>query len=429
MMTDNAKQQRKARALSGAMAVLTVLAIIIVANMIAARHDLRVDTTSNQRFTLSEQSGKILEALTEPLHAYNFVRESDAGFEPVVDLLEQYGAAGRRFSFSNEDLDKSPQLARKFDVTSYQTIVLEYGDRFRKVTDPTEHAVTNAILRLTRDERQKVVYFTRGAGELDIDSFENDGLAFLKMALNDANYETRSINLMTVDTVPEDCDVLAVIRPVQAPVEEIPRMIREYVRDGGNLFIALEPDAPGRYRELLAGFGLDAEPEIVIDPKGYQNLYQPIVETFQDHEITEGFDYGLVFFEAGPVFAAESGPRDRIAMELGLTSADAWTETDFEALKTEVPENNPGTDRQGPIPIIALSFVRPENPDDPPANRVLAIGDADVTSNIFFQTFAAHAPFILNSFHWLADERDLIAIPPKKFLSQPLLLNNTQLAI
>lgn len=428
-MSDTAQKQRQIRALSGVFSIIVVLAIIVVVNLIAARHDFRFDTTSNKRFTLSEQSINILNSLEEPMHAYNYFRETDAAFETVTDLLDQYRGASRRFEYSNEDLDKSPQQARRFDVTSYQTIVLEYGDRYRKVTEPTEHAVTNAMLRLTRDEDQKIIYFTRGSGELDIESLENDGLAFLRMALEDANYETRSVNLLTVNAIPGDCDVLAVIRPTQDPVETIPQMIREYVVSGGNLFIALEPDAPGRYREMLAGLGLMAENEIVIDPNGYQNIYQPIVETFNDHEITDGFDYGLVFFEAAPILAATNGPMDRVSLELGLTAADTWTESDFERLKTEVPENDTDTDRQGPVPILALSVARPEDETMVPRSRVLAAGDADFASNIFFQTFAAHAPFLLNGFHWLANEQDLIAIPPKKFLSQPLLLKNSQLAI
>jgi len=55
------------------------------------------------------------------------------------------------------------------------------------------------------------------------------------------------------------------------------------------------------------------------------------------------------------------------------------------------------------------------------------IGDADFASNIFMQSFPMNGAFVWNIFHWLSEESDLIAIPPKDQLSQPMHLSQAQL--
>jgi len=427
-MAHDLDKQRRVIAFSGIFSAVLFTAILIVVNLIAAQHDFQQDLTSNKRFTLSEQTHKILDNLEQPVMAFCFLRESDQDYETIKNLLFQYRTASRNFEFRFVDLDREPILANKYGVTSYQTTVLEQGEKFRKIVESTEHAFTNTLLRLTKGDIQKKIYFTRGNGELDIESIESNGLAFLKMALNDVNYITQSINLMTVKTIPDDCAVLAIVGPSNDLTVETQEILEQYMQNGGRLFIALEPSSGSTYRELLTSFGIEAGTGIVLDPNGFQNILQPIVENFQTHEITATFEYGLVFHVASTMSASKKETPGWISADLGLTTEETWIEPDIESFKGDEPVFDPEKNEKKSLSILATAQSLAAE-DDAAIARVVAIGDADFTSNIFFQTFAAHQPFIMNAFHWLADEKDLIAIPPKEHLSQPLLLQDTQFMI
>ena len=68
--------------------VIVVLAILTGLNYIAGRQYKRWDLTSNQQFTLSEQTTKILKGLKEPL--------TMIGFDPPTDAAVARSPAGLR---------------------------------------------------------------------------------------------------------------------------------------------------------------------------------------------------------------------------------------------------------------------------------------------------------------------------------------------
>lgn len=427
----NGGKIRRSGLASSIMSITFVVIILIIINLIAVRHGSRFDVTSNKRFTLSPQTIQILESLKEPVHTYSFFRELDEDYEKIQDLLQLYQHASKSFFYQNVDADKNPTMAAKFDVTSYNTVVLQKGDSFRKVTEAGEHALTNSLIRLIQGETLRRVCFTTGNGEYDLDSMESDGLFMLKIALQNANYQVESINLMSMDANLEECDVLAVVSPAHDPVDAVIDRIRKFIDGGGRLFIALDPGAHGKYRELLAEYGIAVGENIIIDPKGFQNVLQPIVDNYPPHDITKGFSSGLVFHIAGSVSEAEPSNEAWSIYNLAMTSDQTYAKTDLDSLTTDSIDFDSEHDVSGPFSIAVAAeqadFSIHSETDDTSRSRIVAVGDADFISNVFLQTLAAHQPFILNIFHWLSDEKDLIAIPPRETISQPLMLQSSQL--
>jgi len=58
-------------------------------------------------------------------------------------------------------------LIRQYEIRNYNTIVVECGLKREKVEEFNESNLTNAILKVTR-EQEKVVYFLSGHGERSI---------------------------------------------------------------------------------------------------------------------------------------------------------------------------------------------------------------------------------------------------------------------
>ncbi len=427
----NIAGKKRTGLISGLISIIFFLAVLVLINLIAIRRSIQFDVTSNKRFTLAEQTEQILSNLETPVTAYSFYREFDDDFQTVEDLLNMYRNASPQFRYRFIDPDRDPGTARRFEVRTYDTLILEKNDSFLRVTEPTEQAVTNTLIRLIQGDTPRVVCFSTGHGELDINSTDSDGLYMLKIALNDSNYDVQSINLMAMDTDPGACDILAIVGPVYDPVQDVIDHIHDYIQSGGRMFIALEPGSYGVFGPLLDKYGIDATEQVVLDPKGFQNILQPIVETFPPHEITRGFTSGLVFHVAGTMSPAKPPDEDWLVQELALTSNQAYAKKDLESLMQGAMDFDPETDRAGPL-SIAVAAEKTQlgpayiNADDRSA-RIVATGDADFVTNAFLQTFMAHQPFIMNTFHWLADEQDLIAIPPRETVSQPLMLETPQI--
>ena len=67
---------------------LIVLAILVVMNFLANRYDKSFDTTSNKRFTLSDQTAKIAAELKQPVVISYWDQPSK--FTQARDLLDRY---------------------------------------------------------------------------------------------------------------------------------------------------------------------------------------------------------------------------------------------------------------------------------------------------------------------------------------------------
>ena len=58
---------------------LVVIAVVIVANVLADRHDKSFDATANKRYSLSDQTRSVLAKLDAPLQISVFAREQAPG--------------------------------------------------------------------------------------------------------------------------------------------------------------------------------------------------------------------------------------------------------------------------------------------------------------------------------------------------------------
>jgi len=102
MATEN--QKRTAAAQTG-LYVLVIAAILVVANLLAAKVYTRKDVTRTERFTLSLGSGRLLSTLKQPIQIDAYIKtglpQLDAFVGDLTDLLKEYERAGKgKFKFT-----------------------------------------------------------------------------------------------------------------------------------------------------------------------------------------------------------------------------------------------------------------------------------------------------------------------------------------
>src|SRR5947209_10442784 len=125
------------------------IAVVIAANVALYRHDLHFDVTREGRNTPPRQLTEVVEHLHTPLSLSYFYNAGDTNAIAVRDLIEI--AARNHLTFRAVDIDKEPGLARDVGVHSYNTAVLQAGDRkvlVENITDATR--LGYAALRVLR---------------------------------------------------------------------------------------------------------------------------------------------------------------------------------------------------------------------------------------------------------------------------------------
>ncbi len=92
------QQKRKAAAQTGVYLVV-IVAIAVVANVLSASVYTRIDKTKNERYTLSQGSGRLLQTLKEPVQVDAYVThglaQMDAFIRDLTDMLKEYERAGK----------------------------------------------------------------------------------------------------------------------------------------------------------------------------------------------------------------------------------------------------------------------------------------------------------------------------------------------
>jgi ABC-type uncharacterized transport system involved in gliding motility auxiliary subunit len=429
--------------------VAGVLGILGALNYIAFRRDKTWDLTKGRRYSLSDQTRKILQGLKEDVTIRYFQRGSAPDLQAGQEHMKSFEAASPRIKVQFVDPVKSPGQAQEYDVRGpWPILVVERGGKREKITNDSEQDLTNALIKVTR-EGKKTVCFASGEGERDIDDSGERGFSGLKSALGRSQYETLKVLLVREGKVPAACTVLVVAAPERDLLTQEIDAIRSYVRQGGKLLALLEPEmkiATPNLVALLKEWSLEAGRDVVVDVSGMGQLFgtgpiTPIVAEYPFHEITKDFRVMTAFHTARSLEAGKNPVDGVTAQNLLETSAASWGETDL-TLKEPI-EMNEGKDRKGPVPLGAVATIRasPAPSPSPAASaspgaeapapektidgRVAAFGDADFASNQLL-SFQGNQDFVLNTVAWLAEDPDLISIRPKEPDDQRMFLTAQQ---
>ena len=422
--------------------VLVVLGLLGAANYLVNRHTKRFDLTKDQRYSLSDQTRKVMAGLKDDVKITYFQRQRDMA--RGQDRLKEYQALSPRLKVDFVDPVQSPAKAQAYDVRGpWPILVVEKGDKRERVSNDGEQDITNALVKVTR-EGKKTVCLLEGEGERSGEDSGERGFSGVKSSLTKSLYEVKSVLLMREKTVPPDCTVVLVGGPEKDLLPETTAAIRDFVKKGGKAFVMVEAELKDHYPNLVAllkDWNIEAGNDVVVDVSGMGQLLglselAPLAMDYPWHPITKDFRLSTVFGAARSVQAGKGTVEGVSAQDLVKTSAQSWAESDV-SLKGPIKFEE-GKDRMGPISLAAVATVKgpapaptptpspapspaPEEPKAP-EGRVVAVGDADFASNSLLGV-QGNQDFFLNAVAWLAEDADLISIRPKEPENQALFLS------
>jgi ABC-type uncharacterized transport system involved in gliding motility auxiliary subunit len=400
---------------------LAVLALLVVANFLGYRHHKRFDLTAEGLYSISEQTTKVVANLPKDVKVIYFDKDENKDF---ADLMREYKYAGSRFSYERIDPQQRPEMQRKYNVRKFGDIVIAAGDRHETISDPSEQAVTNAILKVTRDSL-KTICFAEGHGEKALSDKQSSGYSTVEQRLKDENYQLKTVLLAREQQVPAECAALVVAGPKQSITPPEAVMIGKYLDNGGKAMLMIDPETDPQLGDVLKSWNIQSTENIVLDVSGVGQMFQagpeyPLVFNYGGHSITKDFGVSMTVFPlARAIKVNEGGSGGANTTSLLTTSEQSFSKekiTPGQEIKYEA-----GKDQKGPITIGAASSKNTNGKEA----RLVVIGDSDFASNGVFK-FQRNGDLFLNSINWLAEEEDLISIRAKPRTNRSVVMSDSQ---
>ena len=421
--------------LNTGISIILAIAILVFLQTIITRHSIRIDTTTNRRFSLSPQTRKVLNNLDTDITITSFFKETAVEKIELDDILSEYRNISPRISFKFIDPSKDPISARQYDLEKYGAIFIEATGRREEIWEGSEEKITNTIYRIV-SSGTRTIYFTTGHGEKSVDNTEPKGLSSLKEALELESFDVKEFLPLGNDRIPDDCTILVLAGPREDLLKAEQKIILDYLVSGGNALFLLEPvtDIPV-ITGITSAFGIKPVDDIVVDPNGkmlVDNFLTPVVNQYGKHPITEGFRLFSFFPQARSLSVMEKLPDATTVTVLGKTENKAYGETNIDTLMTiGKTQYESLSDVTGPVTIalvgeMELVLGRPDSVGSSPGySRLIVFGDSDFTGNSNFR-LSGNRDLIMNSINWLAEEEDLVAVRPADVLNQPVLISKKE---
>jgi len=400
-----------------ALYVLVILAIVSVANVLANRYNKSYDSTANKRYSLSDQTAKIVKGLKQNAAITYYDRQS--GFQSAKDMLDRYSTLSPRIRVDYIDVEKRPQEARAAGVTKLGTSFVQIGTKKEEAKSVNETEITGAIIRDLKTTT-RTVCFVSGSGEHQIDDTQRNGFSRLKDILAKDQYASKSISLLEKAEIPADCTVVVIGGPQSEYVQPAVDAIKKYVEQGGRAMILL--DAPLKFgrptsdntalTDLLQSWGVSMDKNLLLDmsPVGQLMGLGPeiaLVSTYDTHPIVDEMKGTATGFPLSRSLTVKSTDKTTV-QKLFESSATSLATT-----KLDSPNVNPSdpNNKKGPLTIGAAGSYKTgkENSE----GRFVVVGSSAWPANSFI-TFNGNGDLALNALNWLSSDEDLISIRPKE---------------
>jgi gliding motility-associatede transport system auxiliary component len=412
--------------------ILVTLAILVIANILVDRYNQTFDTTANKRYSLSEQTVKIVKNLKQPASITYF--DQSTRFQHAKDTLDQYANLSRKVHVEYVDADKHPELARAAGIKNYGTAVVQIGDRKEEARSLSEEGITGALIR---DEKTAVrtVCFVEGSGEHRIDDSDRSGFSRLKDLLSKEEYQSQAVNLVSKAEIANSCTVLIVGGPESDYLQPEVDAIKKYVEDGGRALVLLDPPLKMGREEIadndalskvLEAWGVTPEKNLILDlnPIGQIAGLGPqvaLVTSYDSHAIVNEMKRSVTGFPLARSLQVKNG--DKTTVEKLFSSSDsslATSKLNSSAIDPRDPKNT-----HGPLLLAAAGTYNTGKVNS--QGRFVVVGSSTWAANNFIG-FNGNRDLALNTVNWLASDEDLISIRPRERDDRRITLTQAQMS-
>jgi len=413
--------------------ILVIVGVVSVANVLANRYNKSYDATSNKRYSLSDQTAKIVKGLKQDATITYFAQSRE--FQQGKDQLDQYANLSPKVHIKYVDPDKEPNVAREAGIKSYGTTIVQIGAKKEEAKGLNEEGITGAFIRDLKNTTRTVCFVT-GSGEHQIEDTERSGYSRFKELLGKDDYTAKSISLLQKAEVPADCTVLVVGGPSGDYQQPEVDAIKKFVEDGGRALLMLDPPLKMGRSEIadndalsavLQSWGVTLDKDLILDlnPIGQLAGLGPqvaLVTAYNTHAIVNEMKGSATGFPLSRSLDIKSGGKTTV--EKLFSSSD----TSLATSKLDSPNIDPNDpkNKKGPLTIAAAGSYNTGKENS--QGRFVVIGSAAWAAN-YFINFNGNRDLALNAMNWLSSDEDLISIRPKDREDRRITMTHGQLNV
>ncbi len=383
----------------------------------------QTDITRNASNTLSEASQKVLATLPDNIQITAYIKKDTGLRRQIEQLIDRYRAYKADINLTFIDPASIPEKTRELNIGSEGVILVEYQGRVERLILIDEAALTNALLQLV-NANERWVSFLSGHGERAATGIANFDLGTLGKTLDQRKIKAQSLNLATVQTIPDNSNLLVISAPAVPLMNGELTLIKQYIDKGGNLLLLTDPNN-SQLTPLLDYLGIRVLAGTLVD--GQSKLYgidDPsfvLASEYSKHPITKGFQTITVY---PTVSALEVDPTSPFESTVLLSSAkQSWTETS--PVSGKIRFDAGGVEKAGPL-NFAYTLTRDINKNT--QQRIVVVGDGDFLSNTYLGN-VGNLDMGLRIINWLIHDDNFIDIPAKTTPDASLQLSNTAQAV
>ncbi len=440
--------------------VLIVIAIAVFINLLITKYNVKWDLTPNKIYSLDDTTKDLIKKIDKDVIIYGLFDNGKVPNDPngspymayqaATELLDQYKELSSKITVKYIDPDAHPDIMTELDPngetglqkgdfvvvcgkksrpvlqselqSTYQSQETDYGEEQGTTTDylTAELNLTSAIKIVTAD-KTPVVYFTQGHQE---GSYESEFKLMGDLIKNDG-YDTKGINLLSSDKVPDDAECLIVVGPKRDLAPDETGKINDYLNKGGKAMFLFDPVVPN---ENMSEF------EKVISDYGVALNYDRVKETDSTRYATGKSNDIIVAPEVNEINSSLNSADYSMVMQnsrslnllktqkVGLT-VTPLVKTSNKAIGEQIDKSK-GNNLSGPLTLAVASEYSSIG------SKVVVMGSASFLSDQNCRDYNGISMyFFINAKGWLLDKKEDVSISPKSLEAQKLNIDQGKVSV
>lgn len=479
--------QRKTKSLAKKIVTYTSLvAIVIAVGYITSLPTVNsyYDTTRFKDRTLTKESQDLIKRLEHPIHITNYVNlihytakdaepqkrikdlkqfEMYRRFIPemtmnyvyyyddvkyrrdtTITLLEEAKKKAKTFHLNFEDVLSPEQIREKINLQAEENRfvrIINYGDQtipLRMFDDniryPKEKDISSTLKRLL--QKPGHVGIVTGNGERNINKDANNSYKIIMNGLNvrgslinsGFNVDVKEI-ILDSTSIPTDLDVLVIADPKYPYSDEQLEKINEYIKAGGNLLIAGEPERQDLLNPIISQLGVTFNEGVLLQES--KNFDLDLIQSqFATQAASIGFNFSNQVIVTNPramMITYKDSTDFKVIPILNTKKEFTWNELEPFDLSTEkiVFDSIHETKIEAHVAIALQREIKNGQ------QKIMIVGDADFMSNeevvSRFSPRNANSAFTIRLFKWFSDNEYRVDASRPRSIDTKILLNRSQI--
>ena len=418
-------------------AITIFIAIIVVLNLVLQEVPSKyreIDLSTQKLYSIGDQTKKVLKKLDKDVEIY-YIAQSGSESSDIQKLLEKYEEGGDHIKVEQKDPAVNPKFVSQYtsDGVSNNSVIVVCGDKNKVIDNNSlyettvnyqtysnevtgfdgEGQITSAINYVTSDS-MPVMYTLEGHDEATMSDT-------LKDTIQKANIDIQSLNLLTMDSVPDDADILFIFAPAKDISEDEASKIISYLENGGKALIVsnYSSEEMPNFASVLENYGVKTAGGIVLEGDTNHYISQNpsyLLPNIESNDITSSLSSGsrYILMPLAQGIVKSDNYRDSLEITDILTTSDgSYSKVNVEDMQTMEKESD---DIDGPF-AVGVSIT--ENLDDEKETQIVYYSsEALFNDQMNTMVSGANYELISASVNWMCkseEDSNTISIASKSY--------------